>query len=516
MFEDQFKKRQRGTGFTNIQRILNANVGAGQQMAGKISQGIQSAGQNVQQKAQKAQQQFKSAFEQAVNPAMQNIAAGSELAKRPDESQEDYAKRISEANKNYLEIGKNVSQAKYGGPMNIQGGKALVGEAQGVSTLGGLAGTGTGQQLLSKQYVAGRQGGYSKGQGALDQLLLGQSREAQKSLQEARQDVSGIGKEVGGIEKAATSDVANIRRQIEQQKSEAFKGVQKSIGGLEQAAREAGSKYSKEAGRIAYLLKNMDPTGKKIPIGMVDGEYSDAQAQIDNQLLNKEKLKEFGIDIEAKGFLDYDPTAIASSLQELSNKADIAANTRYSDAQKEALKRLTQFQQDQEKATRIGEMKNKEAFDVSDKSIKNLTVLEKQYETLEKQKADNELESKKLSDILSSKDKRQFVPFHEGLMYSRGERTRSMDNEKFILDAAAILGEQKIREIFKRRSDEATNWMGISKEKYSTTQNKIRDEIAGLLANRLNYHQNMYNDAISKMSSSSSLKDILSKYYGVK
>lgn len=511
MFEDQFKKRQRGTGFTNIQRILNANVGAGQQMAGKISQGIQSAGQNVQQKAQKAQQQFKSAFEQAVNPAMQNIAAGSELAKRSDESQEDYAKRISEANKNYLEIGKNVSQARYGGPMNIQGGKALVGEAQGVSTLGGLAGTGTGQQLLSKQYVAGRQGGYSKGQGALDQLLLGQSREAQKSLQEARQDVSGIGKEVSGIEKAATSDVANIRRQIEQQKSEALKGVQKSIGGLEQAGRESAQQYSKEATRLSDLLKNAKEGSS--PIGMVDGVYNDAQAALDMDILKN--APKYGIDLDAK-VLSYDMPTVIAGLQEMANKATTGMTTRYTDAQREALKRLTQFQQDQEKATKIGEMENKEAFNVNPENIKKLTPFATQSEYLESKRKEYEDREKFIRQALPLKDSRQAGDpnINELPLFNIGKE--NIGNEKFIQDAAKILGWKTIERIAGQKIDEATGVFGIRKAGNEAIKDRIRNEVQNQLMRDLSSTQSSYSDIVGKQQSGMSLKDVLSKLYGVK
>lgn len=65
--QDPAGKQQQGTGFVNLNRMLQANVGAGQQLGQTIGANIQGQAQNVLGQAQQAQTQFNTGLQQGTN-----------------------------------------------------------------------------------------------------------------------------------------------------------------------------------------------------------------------------------------------------------------------------------------------------------------------------------------------------------------------------------------------------------------------------------------------------------------
>lgn len=390
MFGSEFKKRQKGTGFTNIGKILGANVGAGQQMAGKIAQGVQAAGQKAQQQLGEARQQFKTGFQQSTTPTIGSLEEGKGLIKGSGESEEAYSKRIEQGGIDYSDIGKKVAEAKYGGPMALQDTRGLLSGAVGASQLGGLSASGMGQQQLAKQFVAGKTG-YTKGQGALDQLLLTESPEAQRQLKSARESVSDLAEKTLSAATSAERQALGMRAGIEKEKSKVLGGIQSSIGELEQRASEKGQQYSRDAARLVSLLRDRSLLGKS---STDDGtKFTEEQAAYDKKLLSD--LGRFGIGAGEK--IDTsDPTSMIKTLQEIANRGTTGIAKQYGDPQRAALQRLSQFQQDEAKAAKFAAEKDKKAFALGDEDLQTLTPIQEQKAKRQQEVKDIEVAKKQL------------------------------------------------------------------------------------------------------------------------
>lgn len=379
MFPYDPKNRQRGTGFTNIQRILGANVGAGQQMAGSIAGGITSAGQQAMGKLGEAEQKFQTGFQKAVSPIAGTAASAASLARGPGESVEDYSKRLASSGVDYAKIGQMVKQMQYTGPKGYEGVGGLLGSAIGASKLGGFTGSEAGQRLLLNQFVGGRQG-YTKGQSALDQMLLGQSGEAQRQLQQARQSISGIPSEVLRSTEAASRLASGMQQGIEEQKSELEKNIQTSIGELQETGKRAAEQYSKEASRLSELFSS-DDGSKKIGKIMTDQGtvFDPRQAEIDKKLLKN--LQKYGIDTSALGSEGLTRGEISDVFKEIASRANTGITQRYEDPERIALQKLAQFQQDTGLTNQLAQQKNQSAFQLGKEDIQNLAAVKTAQET---------------------------------------------------------------------------------------------------------------------------------------
>jgi hypothetical protein len=488
MFQNQPKNRQKGTGFTNIGRIVGANVGAGQQMAGKVAQGIQTAGQNVQNQLGQAQQKFNTGFQQTTQPVLGTLQQGSAMAKRSDESDEDYAKRTKEANVDYAEIGKKVQEAKYTGPKGLEDSQRMLGSAVGAGQLGTMTTSGQGQQELLKQFVAGKTG-YTKGQGAMDQMLLGQSAEGQRQLQQAREAVSTLPEDVLSSAKLAQARAQAMDTGIDKEKARVLGGVQSSVNEMEQRAKERGQMYSKEAGRLAELLAN--PQSQGYVKGERGTEYNEQQAALDRQLLKN--MGKFGIGAGQSKLDTSDPQAAARALQEIASGATTGVNARYGDVQRQALQKLSQFQQDEAKGAKIASEKDKAAFAVGDKDVENLA-------SMKEQRAQAEQEKSNIQDI----------PQLENVVNARG-RVSHLD---YMSMAEGILGRDVVQSVRQRMDDEngRTDWFGASDEYIdSVTDGAIQDLIRQKLAPK---YQSRDRLALREQNTMS-LQDYINKMYGL-
>ena len=94
----QNTRRERGTGFTNLNRILGANVGAGEQIGGAIGGIVGNRTNQFQTQTQSGLQNFKTKADSAMGEAKSALAPGevysrqgSEIFERtPGMSDEDF------------------------------------------------------------------------------------------------------------------------------------------------------------------------------------------------------------------------------------------------------------------------------------------------------------------------------------------------------------------------------------------------------------------------------------------
>lgn len=227
----------RGSGFTGVGRFLKANVGSGlgQQIAGRISQTGQQAGQRLKE----ATEQFRTGIsrasseygtqESAARSALERIKAGGAAP-----TQEEVAQYMA------------ASSGQYKGPSELQDMDAVRSQSQLAQTLAGQTQTAKGRTSLLQQLVGRGAQPYTKGQSALDALVLGQSGAA---LAQSRGAAAGLERKVESEENLAkeqarqkSQEILSKARELSQEKSGAEKATLSEIQ-AQQQAYETGLSY---------------------------------------------------------------------------------------------------------------------------------------------------------------------------------------------------------------------------------------------------------------------------------
>jgi hypothetical protein len=171
---------QKGTGFTNLNKILKASQG------NKLGQTISGG---IEQQVEGVKSQVKSAQEQFQEEAQKNRLDTQESAQKRSEILGRFAPSTGASNvKPQAGATKPPVQAPvsdqeiqdftkfrtgtYTGPKDIKDSATLLGKAQQTEELGGLARSEGGRQELLRRFVGGT--GYTPGQRQLDTSILGQ------------------------------------------------------------------------------------------------------------------------------------------------------------------------------------------------------------------------------------------------------------------------------------------------------------------------------------------------------
>lgn len=332
------QQQQRGTGFTNIGRILGANQGAGQRIGQAISGKLTGQAQDIRQGIQQGQANFQAGQQNAVNTANQNIGAGKALIKRTGENGESdtaYANRIAGIQGDLTSQGQALQNTEYTGPTGIQNAEQLQAKAATVGALGKMAGSSAGQGELLRNFVA-RKGNYTSGQQGLDQLLVG--TQGQNAIQQGRQAVSGLEQQTGNATSSAEA-LANAAKQgIDTNRVSTLQALRDQItgkGGFEEQATAQAADFQKNANRLSQLLKGVDETGK--PITQIS---ADDQKLLDN-------AKDYGLDTSNELYMK-DPAAVQNAINQLSTTATNFGSEYYKDNQKQAATNLSKFLNDQQ------------------------------------------------------------------------------------------------------------------------------------------------------------------------
>lgn len=182
---------QKGTGFTNLNRIMQANRGnkLGQTVAG----GIQGQVQGVQTKVKSAQEQFQEEAQKNRLDTAEAAAKRSEVLNRftpssgasavqqpaatpaPTQAQQTPTAQPaaqSPVSDDEIKEFNRFRAGAYTGPKELQDAGSLYGQAQQAEELGSLARSASGKQELLRRFVGGKN--YSSGQKQLDASILGQ------------------------------------------------------------------------------------------------------------------------------------------------------------------------------------------------------------------------------------------------------------------------------------------------------------------------------------------------------
>lgn len=176
------EKQKQGTGYTNIQRVLGANVGS--KLGSAVKTGIQQQAQGVQQQTQQAKSQFEMGVAQGRLDTDEAKAAREAAIKRL--SGPGYTGPSEEEIQQFSKF----RSGQYSGPKSIENEQELLSKAADVSGMARGLGTAEGRQGILQQYV-GQSPSYSAGKSAIDQLLLGRSAE---DIKAARAAAMGLGR----------------------------------------------------------------------------------------------------------------------------------------------------------------------------------------------------------------------------------------------------------------------------------------------------------------------------------
>lgn len=329
----QDKQKQKGTGFSNINRIIGANVGAGGQMGSRIASNLEEMGKSAQEKIGGAQQQFQQGFQQGLGQAQQQMQGAQNILRLPNESDADYAARVSKQQVDTSKIAEGLKGAEYKGPQGLENYQALQNRATGVSRMSDLARSNIGQGLLAKQAIAAP-GRYTRGQSALDQLLIGQDAAAQKAIRDARQNISGVAQKAQEATRIAQEAGQGAAEGLQKTKDDISEKLLGEISGLKEVGTKQAQAYTQKGREIAELLQKYDPKMSN---------FSDEQKQtLKDFLANYERTGEdYGLGLDKfKSIQTADPTMFLRTLGSSFTGGDPNA-VKFSDEQRKLAEALT-------------------------------------------------------------------------------------------------------------------------------------------------------------------------------
>lgn len=255
---EAYSQKSQGTGYTNIQRVVQANrpQQLQQAVAGNISGASQQGIGNVNQASQQFQGQ--TAGNQANTAANQQLVQN--VLNDPTKFSQAQANPASGATNAAPTAGQNVYGTnsavgqqgtlftqllggQYGGPQALANQDQLAAQTQALRQMGQGLGTSGGQQSIL-QGVMGNNPQYSRGQQTLDALLLGQGNS--QALTQARRQALGatdvLGQAQAGAAEQAKEGTAGAQafgQQVQGQFGSTVSGADKALQDQATAAQTA-------------------------------------------------------------------------------------------------------------------------------------------------------------------------------------------------------------------------------------------------------------------------------------
>lgn len=254
-------KRQKGTGFTNIGRILGANVGAGERMGRQVGQAIGAKAGQAQAGVTQAQEQFQTEKAKGLaeaTGAIEGVGKYLEDTAGLAGMSEEQAKAARE---------RFLKQGQYAGPKGLEQEAQLRARAEALGNVAtmGMAGRG-GRQQLARSIVAGP-GMYTRGQSVLDTALLGQSAAAQKAIEEGTRQAVGTQQDITKSIASAQEQAKATESALGKQKAEVAKKVGEQFEQVGAEGEKAAQQFADDINRFKQLLtaeKSTDKDGNVI------------------------------------------------------------------------------------------------------------------------------------------------------------------------------------------------------------------------------------------------------------
>lgn len=247
-------RNKKGTGFTNLNRVLQASKGS--RLGGQVASGVQQTGQQVRGQIGQAVNEFQT-------------KAGQEATKYGEQAQKQRDTEIGQVVSGAEGINPNDLMKKfadyrsgeYKGPKEVQGYESLASKATEAEQLGRLGRTSGGKQELLRRFVGGKD--YSLGEQKLDTALLGLTGQA--GLAQAKRSTRGLTDELGREAGAARDMSKQLQQQAESFRQQTLDKLTESrnptiedIRLRQVAAQELEDKRAKEYESIKTLLASPD------------------------------------------------------------------------------------------------------------------------------------------------------------------------------------------------------------------------------------------------------------------
>lgn len=237
--------KQQDSGYTNIQRIVQANQG--NKLGSTIGSNIQNAAQQAQQGVTQAQQQF----QQQAGANRSDTGANQQLVQQALAN----PTQIS-GNQNQVSQFQNLLSGTYQGPKGLANAGQLQAQAQDVNELGQATTSAGGQQGLLQRFVGTPQ--YTSGQQSLDSLLLGAT--GGNALNQARRSTAGVQQQANQAAQGATQtaqEYANRNQQFGQNVQNQFgQNVAEQQQGLTKQAQQAQQARDAQVSALQQQVAN--------------------------------------------------------------------------------------------------------------------------------------------------------------------------------------------------------------------------------------------------------------------
>ncbi len=448
-------RRQRGTGFTNIRNLLQANVGAGGVMGAGLGAGLGKKAGQLRQDVQTAGQQFGQQYQQEKEKTLGQGGSVAGVGEYLAGGQDVSGLSEEEARK----LGKGLAESQYTGPMELANQQSLLsraGNIQALSTLAGMGGIGQGRLL---QGSATRRGGYSRGQNLLDQYLIGQDVGAQEAIRQGAAEASGAVQQAQTGVDVAAQQAEGLKTSIEAQKEQTKQEVLKALAGTQDQATQGAKQFLAQADRI------------KQAIAAMGGEEG-----IDVSLLNAEDLAALQ-NLQAYGINPATVTTVddlSNLLKGISSSAvtQFSGQQRYlTDAEQRAARNLALLSGQEDVAKKISgtEFDPKVFSDANSRIKAQVAASEGSDQTLRTElnlnenitqpeinalltDADRTLSLKDATSNEALSDKGGFSLSNPMGVFSGPNILMLLNEDQFLKNAAKILGAQRVADIMEARS----------------------------------------------------------------
>lgn len=295
-------QQPKGSGFTNINRILQANQQ--NRLGSAIQSGVKQGATAFKTGLKESENKFGSTISDIVNRKQQDVTSVGGTTQRLTQGASDISQTEQDA-ANRL-ISQNYGQDKLSGGLgNIN---TLAGQAQQTEGLARQTGTAEGRQNLLQRFVG--KGQYTGGQQKLDNLILGQT--GQDELAAARRAGVGLGSDLSQAQQGAIGQVGALNQQILGAKQAALANIGGGINQLgtqatEAAVAETANRQAEIAANQAIIDKIRKAQQFGDPTSLFTARGSQSFTRGGNpSLLTPDEIKRLGIDLENEGFYTQD------------------------------------------------------------------------------------------------------------------------------------------------------------------------------------------------------------------
>ena len=262
-------KQPVGTGYTNLQTILNANQG--NQLGNAVTGEVAGAGNTTRQNLASQQQQFG----QGITAAQGTLAGQQNTVNQGFQNYDTSGTAAPGAAQGFSDL----RNAQYNGPQTLGNTQQLQQQAATAQQYGQMGQSAGGRQQLLQQTVGTP--GYTQSQQALDQLLISPSSQgALRSAGLQNQRLGGqVNQAIAGAQNAGTAQ-ANALQQLQQQAAGGISSrqgtVQNAVQRQVQQAQQANTPQQAQNAALQAALQN--PNLNSVD-ALVKGGLTPQQAQ---------------------------------------------------------------------------------------------------------------------------------------------------------------------------------------------------------------------------------------------